>query len=119
ANDVAVKPFDAGKLGARVVALLRAAEAARREIEYRQKLEARLAHTDRIATLGTLCATVAHEIANPLSLVTANADVLMRRLGDKTPLGQGERKSLLEASEDIKTAARLIEAFISRVRVFS
>ena len=53
ANDVAVKPFDVGKLPARAHALLRAAARARRELAYREQLESRLLHVERIATLGT------------------------------------------------------------------
>jgi two-component system, NtrC family, sensor histidine kinase HydH len=119
ATDLAVKPFDVGTLVGRSTRLLRTAEAAHKELLYRRELESRLAHAERIATLGTLCATVAHEIANPLSLVIANAEVLARDLAGKGPLPQGERSALLEATEDIRTASRLIEAFLSRVRSFS
>ncbi|HVY48732.1 MAG TPA: ATP-binding protein [Minicystis sp.] len=119
ASDIAVKPFDVGTLVGRVTRHLRAAEAAHKELVYRRELESRLAHAERIASLGTLCATVAHEIANPLSLVIANAEVLARDLAGSGPLPAPERASLSEATEDIRTAARLIEAFLSRVRTFS
>ncbi len=119
AADLAVKPFDVGTLVARVTRLLRAAESAKKEHLYRRELESRLAHAERIATLGTLCATVAHEIANPLSLVIANAEVLARDLSGKGPLPERDRTALLEATEDIRIAARLIETFLSRVRSFS
>jgi PAS domain S-box-containing protein len=38
-------------------------------------LEEQLAHTERLATLGSLLASIAHEIANPLSVITGCAEV--------------------------------------------
>ncbi len=73
AADLGVKPCAVGTLVARATRLIRAAEAAKKEHLYRRELESRLAHAERIATLGTLCATVAHEVANPLSLILTNA----------------------------------------------
>ncbi|HZV00530.1 MAG TPA: ATP-binding protein [Planctomycetota bacterium] len=38
-------------------------------------LEEQLAHTERLATLGSLLASIAHEIANPLSVITGCAEI--------------------------------------------
>src|SRR5579871_1922000 len=38
-------------------------------------LEEQLAHTERLATLGSLLAAIAHEIANPLSVITGCAEI--------------------------------------------
>ena len=51
-----------------------------RDITERKALEARLAQADRMATVGTLAAGVAHEINNPLAYVIANLDVMERQL---------------------------------------
>jgi PAS domain S-box-containing protein len=51
-----------------------------RDVSERKRLQARLAHADRMASLGTLAAGVAHEINNPLSFVTANLQTLMNDL---------------------------------------
>jgi signal transduction histidine kinase len=118
ANDVAVKPFDVGRLPARARALLRAAEGARSEVAYRQVLESRLSHVERITTLGTLCATVAHEIASPLTLVTANVDLLAEALRSGEPL-EPARAELSQAITEIRLAARLIQTFVQRIRMFS
>lgn len=45
-----------------------------RDITERRELEARVARTERLASLGTMAAGVAHEINNPLTYVTANLD---------------------------------------------
>jgi signal transduction histidine kinase len=118
ANDVAVKPFDVGQLPARARALLRAAEGARGELAYRQGLESRLSHVERISTLGTLCATVAHEIASPLTLVTANVDLLADTLRGGEPL-ESARADLAQGITEIRLAASLIQTFVQRIRMFS
>jgi signal transduction histidine kinase len=118
ATDVAVKPFDVGRLPARAGALLRAAEVARREIAYREELERRLSHVDRIATLGTMCATVAHEIANPLTLVGANVDVLAHALRSGRAL-DAERSTMQQAVAEIRVAAGMIQTFAQRIRSFA
>jgi len=118
ANDVAVKPFDVGRLPARAGALLRAADAARRELGYRRELESRLSHVERIATLGTMCATVAHEIGSPLALVTANVDLLDQALRSSRPLEE-ERGDVQQAATEIRVAAGLIQTFARRIRTFA
>ena len=118
ANDVAVKPFDVGKLPARAHALLRAAAKARREVAYREQLESRLLHVERIATLGTLCATVAHEMASPLTLVNAHTHVLDEVLRSGAPLDP-ERAKLRDATVEIRVAARLMRTLVQHLRTFS
>ena len=51
-----------------------------RDSTERRSLEARLVMTDRLASLGTLAAGVAHEINNPLAYVTSNLDLLAEEL---------------------------------------
>jgi signal transduction histidine kinase len=49
-----------------------------------KRSEARLIDADRLASLGTLAAGVAHEINNPLSYVLLNLDLVLRELGART-----------------------------------
>lgn len=118
ANDVAVKPFDVGKLPARAEALLRAADHARREMAYREQLESRLLHVERIATLGTLCATVAHELGTPLTLVNAHTHFLDQVLRSGAPL-EPERSSLRAAAAEINLAAKMMRTLVQHLRTFS
>ncbi len=118
ANDVAVKPFDVGKLPARAESLLRAAERARKEVAYREQLESRLLHVERIATLGTLCATVAHELASPLTLVNAHTHILDEVLRSGAPL-EPERPRLRDAAAEIHLAAQLMSTMVRHLRTFS
>ncbi|WP_458098322.1 PAS domain-containing sensor histidine kinase [Roseomonas sp. WA12] len=49
------------------------------------KLEAELAHAGRIATLGELTASIAHEVNQPLAAVIANGDAALRWLRRPVP----------------------------------
>jgi PAS domain S-box-containing protein len=51
-----------------------------RDISERSALEAQLAHSERLASIGTLAAGVAHELNNPLASVLAGVDSLTRAL---------------------------------------
>jgi PAS domain S-box-containing protein len=52
-----------------------------RDITDRRALEAQLASTERLASLGLLAAGVSHELNNPLASITTCLDGLRRRLG--------------------------------------
>lgn len=58
-------------------------------IERRQKeqlaLEAQLNQTERLAALGEMTAGVAHEIRNPLGIISSTAELLRERLGQYEP----------------------------------
>lgn len=48
-----------------------------------QKEEARMKRADKLAALGELSASIAHEIRNPLAIVLGSLQILPRRLGDR------------------------------------
>src|SRR5580698_4534543 len=52
-----------------------------RDVTDRTRLRAQLAHADRLASLGTMAAGVAHEINNPLAFMGLALEALGRRLG--------------------------------------
>ena len=53
-----------------------------RDITARREIEARLANSERLASLGLLASGLSHEINNPLGSITACLDGLQRRLRD-------------------------------------
>lgn len=53
-----------------------------RNITRRRELEAQLAHSERLASLGFLASGLSHEINNPLASISACIDGLRRRLRD-------------------------------------
>jgi C4-dicarboxylate-specific signal transduction histidine kinase len=118
ANDVAAKPFDVGKLVPRAEALLRAAQRAREELASCREQEMRLAHVERVATLGTMLAAVVQEAATPLSTLNANADALAGILRGGQAL-EPQRAELREAATEIRAAAVALQSLVQRVRMFS
>ncbi len=56
----------------------------RRAIE-RLKLEEKLNHAERLAHLGTMVATVSHEIKSPLGIVRSTAEILEKRIKKIAP----------------------------------
>ncbi|HUH06122.1 MAG TPA: ATP-binding protein [Kofleriaceae bacterium] len=78
-EDAPPAPLDAmGEIG---VLAHRIEEMARR-IGEREQLQAAMAHGDRLSTVGTMSASVAHEINNPLTTVLGYANLLLE---DKPP----------------------------------
>jgi two-component system, NtrC family, sensor kinase len=83
------KPFHREELLARVKTHLTIREQEVRLREYADRLEtmvdertAQLVHADRLSTLGTLVAAVAHEMNNPLQVILGNAQLSLLDLDD-------------------------------------
>jgi signal transduction histidine kinase len=75
ASDYVGKPFRGAELRARIGAHLRT----RRLWEERERMESHLRERDKLFTLGLLAGGVAHDLNNPLSVISAHAQVLLRR----------------------------------------
>jgi PAS domain S-box-containing protein len=79
-----------------------------RDISDRSRLEAQLAHSERLASLGVLAAGVGHEINNPLASLMAAVETLDRMF---------TRGELLETtSGDARELVRLLEREVTRCR---
>jgi len=50
-----------------------------RDMTERNRMEQELVQADRLATIGKMAATVAHEINNPLGIIRANVELLLAR----------------------------------------
>ncbi len=84
------------------------------DISERKRMEARLVVSDRLASVGTLAAGVAHEINNPLSYVLTNLDLAVREVGRHPELA-ATREALEEAAEG---AAR-VRDIVRDMKLFS
>src|SRR6202166_587893 len=60
------------------------AEARENDRRYRE-MEVELEHANRVATMGQLTASIAHEVNQPLAAVVANAEACLRWLRRRTP----------------------------------
>jgi DNA-binding response OmpR family regulator len=72
------------------------------------RLRSELAHLARVATLGALTASVAHEVNQPLSGIITNANTCLRMLADDPPNIDGARETARRAIRDGNRAAEVI-----------
>ncbi|MCD4715306.1 MAG: response regulator [Desulfobacterales bacterium] len=80
-----------------------------REAEFRARMEQQLTTTERLASLGTLAAGVAHEINNPLAIIKESAGFMKLILGKEEFADMPRRK-------DFELALGKIEKGIDRAK---
>ena len=92
------------------------------DITERQRIEAALARTNRMASIGTLAAGVAHEINNPLVYVTLGLELIGRELerlraGPSPPEGEDWERlrawcaDALDGTERVRSIVRDLNTF--------
>jgi PAS domain S-box-containing protein len=86
-----------------------------RDISDRRKLELQLQLADRMATVGTLAAGVAHEINNPLAYLTANLDFALAEL----TAGRGGDPEVRGALAEARDGAERIRGIVAGLRSFA
>jgi PAS domain S-box-containing protein len=79
-----------------------------------EEMQARLMLSDRMASLGTLAAGVAHEINNPLAYVTTNLDLLQRQAAARAP-GDALALAVAQAREGVERVQQIVKG----LRMFS
>jgi C4-dicarboxylate-specific signal transduction histidine kinase len=97
-----------GELGHRGVAFVV-------DLTERKRAEAELAHANRVATMGQLTASIAHEVNQPLAATLLNAENAVRWLAHEPPNLEKIRQSIDRIINDGKRAADIV----SRIRDFS
>jgi PAS domain S-box-containing protein len=85
-----------------------------RDTTGRRQSEAQLFATDRLASVGTLAAGVAHEINNPLAAVIANLELAAADIQ-----ASGFGGELLEEVRDAREAAERVRLIVRDLRLFS
>jgi signal transduction histidine kinase len=95
----------------------RAADAARQsaEADARQK-RAELAHVSRVASLGELTATLAHELRQPLTAIGGNAGAARRFLAAEAPDLAGVSDILADISAETRRADEVIQRLRALLR---
>ena len=84
-----------------------------RDVSERMRMQQRLVMVDRLASIGTLAAGVAHEVNNPLSYILWNLDVVGRTLGPRTALSEAAHDALVivrEGIDRVRTVVRDLRA---------
>jgi PAS domain S-box-containing protein len=77
-----------------------------------EELQAELAHTNRVSTMGELAASISHELAQPLTVTTANAKASLRWLQRDPP----DLTEVRRGTERIVEAGTLASEIINRLR---
>jgi PAS domain S-box-containing protein len=77
-----------------------------------EELQAELAHTNRVSTMGELVASISHELAQPIQITTAHAKASLRWLQHDPPDMTEARKG----TEQIIEAGALASEIINRLR---
>lgn len=89
-------------------------------IERQQQLQRQLMLADRMASVGTLAAGVAHEINNPLAYVSGNLALLIEDLAELQDSLPSERLAdILAMAADAKAGAERIRKIVGGLRTFS
>jgi signal transduction histidine kinase len=86
-----------------------------RDVTERRALDGRLAHADRLASIGTLAAAVAHELNNPLAYVIANVSFAADVLRGRTDV----RAEALAALEEALQGAERMRVLVRDLRTLS
>jgi PAS domain S-box-containing protein len=94
----------------------------RRTAAVQAKYQQQLVFADRMASVGTLAAGVAHEINNPLTYITANIDTVLeevRSLAGGSASGRMKdiEENLLEAREGASRVARIVRGLKTFSRI--
>jgi signal transduction histidine kinase len=85
-----------------------------------KELQARLAQTDRLTSLGTLAAGVAHEINNPLAYVLLNLGYVHEELAKVLPQSGDERAAeVRRALDHARDGAERIRDIVRGLKTFS
>jgi two-component system cell cycle sensor histidine kinase/response regulator CckA len=94
-----------------------------RDLTERRQMLARLAVADRMASVGTLAAGVAHEINNPLAYVVANLNVLADELPPLLQPGAAEphltSEQIASLIKDAREGAARVQAVVRDLRMVS
>jgi PAS domain S-box-containing protein len=85
------------------------------DLTERKRAEAELAHANRVATMGQLTASIAHEVSQPIAAALVNSGTAVRWLARLPPNLEEARQAIDRSINDGKRAADIL----SRIRDFS
>lgn len=97
-------------------AMAGAVEIFKKAVIERQKTQVELAHVSRVATMGQLTASIAHEVNQPISAVLTNADAALNWLGANPPNLNRARESLEHIVTDSQRAGEIVHRIRAMVR---
>jgi PAS domain S-box-containing protein len=91
-----------------------------RDITERKRMRAQLLVSDRMASLGTLAAGIAHEINNPLAYVAGNLEVMAEELhAARSSATAADCETLSAVVNDARDGAERVRKIVRGLRAFS
>lgn len=100
----------------RTIELVTANEALREEIAERKRTAQKLRDSERLATIGTTAAKLAHEIGNPLNGMATTVQILERHL---TRQQAPADEVLISAVQDLSQEIARLHALVQRLRTLA
>ncbi|MDY7227100.1 ATP-binding protein [Hyalangium rubrum] len=89
------------------------------DVSEREEMRSRLALADRMASVGTLAAGVAHEINNPLAYVIANLDYARQEVEHAVAQGTLEAGELPDALKEAREGSERMRLIVKDLKMFS
>jgi C4-dicarboxylate-specific signal transduction histidine kinase len=105
-GDTAVQAPGLGR-GDEIGAMAASVEVFKESIIERQRAQAELAHVNRVATMGQLTASIAHEVNQPIAATVSNGQAALRWLNRQPPDLDEVREALACIAEDGKRAGEV------------
>jgi two-component system, cell cycle sensor histidine kinase and response regulator CckA len=90
------------------------------DVSEARRLQRKLEFAERLASLGTLVAGVAHEINNPLAVIVSNLDFALQSLAESAAAGGGVwLEEVKDALREAQAGAGRVTQIVSDLRFFS
>lgn len=89
-----------------------------RDVTERTKMQAKLAHADRLVSIGTLAAGVAHEVNNPLTYMSLGLEALATHLDRAIP-DETQRAHALEILREVRGGASRVARIVRDLKTFA
>ena len=103
------QPVNVGNVCRDITERKRAEAEARENNQRYHEMELELAHANRVATMGQLTASIAHEIIQPLAATVTNAETALRWLGRGSSHLKEVQEALTSIVDDSVRAAELVK----------
>jgi PAS domain S-box-containing protein len=84
-----------------------------KDVTEKMELEQRIYNTEKLASIGTLAAGVAHEINNPLTVILGFVDLLL----EQSPPGSPQHDDLKTIEENANNARKIVQNLLGFARI--
>jgi PAS domain S-box-containing protein len=90
-----------------------------RDVSAERRLQRQLEFADRLTSLGTLAAGVAHEINNPLAAITIDIDFALQKLRAAGTALPRELDVVIEALDEARSGADRVKKIVADLKTFA